>query len=568
MMGELFRPYNRQAYGLFRFVFFISILLFHHYFHFLDFEKWFTPEFQEYYEPISLFRYFTFEEFQILNSLDWRFIWKISLLLCAFGVLFPVTAIINFVSYFFLAGIMLNFGKVHHVNHMPVFIMGIMALSFNPGSYSVDSLLARLFGKRLPTPTAWALKTAQIYMCLVYFASGIQKMRLSGLDWIFSDNMQHILLTRPTLTPLGLWVAQYPLLCKAMAFTAVWAEITAPLALFSRRYRLFVIPTLFMFHIGAFATLGWHGYFLPYNLCFMVWLPWEKMHEKVKTYFMISGIKFFDAFPFLGNTVKWFYTKILFSIVKKTLRIKYGDGFDLVLRHSILKRSFNPFLSDIDYTVIINREFDSTDDLLKTLIHLTHFKIFDYPQVYLREEWEELQSYGLKAHERFNFMWNVRKVGWLAQKNMTDLYEEIKKTRALKISQDYISKDIHHWTVGKENFPTFNPELPQVCPYIPFLEMTSPERSMVYDVNQLMFLISLLPGEENWVELNQDCLDFKRKLWVYEYLLSRSHLRIHSRYSKKFEYYKTWLRDLEKKYQQIFSGEIILQGEEHDMDQK
>ena len=276
-MNWLFRNFDPRALGLFR-IFFYSAFFF--YFSFVsmnNYEMWFTEQMQSFYEPISLFKWFDYSFLKSLIAIKPVTIWKWSMLFCVVGFLYPLSSMVAFLSLLLIVGIPLNFGKIHHLNHLPVVVFCIMAFSFSAGSFSVDNVLSRKVWRRNLHCTFWPLQAARIYMCLIYCFSGLQKLRITGLDWIFSDNMQNIILTRPTVTDLGLWVATMPTLCKFVALTTVIAQVFAPLALIRGPQIYFLIPTLFCLHIGTLLVLGMHGYFVPYNLCFLVWLPWEKI---------------------------------------------------------------------------------------------------------------------------------------------------------------------------------------------------------------------------------------------------------------------------------------------------
>lgn len=566
MNSWLFQKYNEKAWGIFRICFYLTIFYFYDRISGLYYLNWLNPEFQAYFAPVSFFSFFSFQDFQFLGDLDILNFWKVSLIFCALGIAFPISSFVSFLGILIMAGIPLNFGKIHHVNHMPVVVMGILAFNFFPGAYSVDNFIRRKFTKiSAPLYTTWALRTCQVYMCIVYFASGLQKMKNTGLSWIFSDNMQHIILTRPTVTELGLWIAQYPLLCKGMALVTVLAQLGAPLALISWRLRLFIIPTLFMLHVGTYLVLGNHGYFFPYNLCFLVWIPWDKL-PLLKDKILVGGVKFFIFFPSFGAFVQRVYILLLFPLISGILKLKHGSGFQLVLRHSILKKKFNPFLSDIDYSLVIDNGFQKLDELTHDLICLNGLKIFDLPQIYLKDEWRILDSFSDETKERIWFIWNVRKYGWLNSKPISSEYESIKKNFAIQNCESLNGKIISGEICSVKDFGFRKSVGPQLCLYIPYLEIKDKTRIMICDLDELNHLVSLLPGEVPEASLDQDSFDFKRALWISEYLLSRSHLRLNTRRGEDCGHFKEWLRFLEEKYELIFQEKIVASGSNLDLE--
>lgn len=275
----LFAEYNSYAFGFFRISFYSIILWFYTQINVPHINNWLQPEMKEFFSTISFFNYFSYEDFLVLLDFDLLFWWYVSLICAALGILYPISSITSFLGFLLLAGVPLNFGKIHHVNHLPVMMLGVMAFSFYPGKLSIDGLILKLVKLKTPAVTAWPLLAARIYFCIIYLESGFQKIRHSGLEWIFSDNMQNIIVTRPTITQLGLEVAKYPLLCQFLALTTVIAQLSAPLALKNWIWRYPIVITLFFMHIGSYYIMGNHAYFFPYNLCYVIWIPWDEVVE-------------------------------------------------------------------------------------------------------------------------------------------------------------------------------------------------------------------------------------------------------------------------------------------------
>jgi uncharacterized membrane protein YphA (DoxX/SURF4 family) len=283
MKSWLFKEYDPTAFGIFRICFYFSVFIFYMKLPTISVSEWFDAGLIPFFEPISFFKFFSYSSLQLLNNFDLQFWWYVSLVLSGLGILFPITSMMSFLLMLFGVGVSLNFGKIHHANHLMIMILGILAFSFNAGNLSFDSWISKKL--RLPEikMTSWAIQTARIYMCIIYFSSGYQKMVYTGFKWIFSDNMQTIISTRPTITPLGLFIAQYPLLCQLMALVTVVAQLGAPLALFRGVHRYVIMGILFMLHIGTYAVMGNHGFFFGYNFCFLVWLPWEEITQYLKS---------------------------------------------------------------------------------------------------------------------------------------------------------------------------------------------------------------------------------------------------------------------------------------------
>lgn len=525
---------DREAFALFRFSFYMSLLFFYTFVNGFDYSSWLDPTFKVFFEPISFFKALRFEDFLWIKSVRIGLIWRISLVLAAFGILFPLTSLLSFLGMLIMAGVSLNFGKIHHVNHMPIVILGLLVFSFHSGK--------------------WVLRTSQLYMCLVYFASGFQKLRHAGLEWIFSDNMSNIIITRPTVTSLGLWTAEYPILCQLLAFVILFSQITAPLALISTRYARFVVPTLFMLHIGSYLTLGDHGYFFPYNLCFLVWLPWEKF-VSLKHDFLRWGGALFERVPLLSRNAQIFYVKILFPLFRIVVGLRFGGKVKLELRHSVLKKTFNPFFSDIDYVAIVSPQLEhKVSEVARFLLFISKkCRVLDVPQIYWEREWNFLSQVPKEIQDQLTFFWHFRKVSWMKKEAPKNAFEGHKKKRALEISGKIIFKEnIQEGTVSVNQLnlplPEFSSSGAALCFYSPFLELVDEKKVLLCSQEEFSFLLSLLPGELNYVELSDKWTDLKRHLWIQECLLAQSHARVHGLEPKN----DFTIRHLEESYEKVF----------------
>lgn len=230
---------------------------------------------------ISFFKYLPFHALSpsVLHSLG--ILWQVAVIFSALGLFTRLSTKLVFFLGLYVIGLPYNFGKIDHPYHLPLVIAGIFAFSRCGDFWSVDRLIANWRKKasfQIPSVAdaayQWPLMLARTYMMVIYFEAGFQKLKHSGLEWVFSDNFQLMLVTRPTVTPLGLWVSYFPWLCQFLAGVTLLAQILAPLALFSGTAALFLVPTLFMFHIGTYILMGNHGYFIPYDIAYVAWVPW------------------------------------------------------------------------------------------------------------------------------------------------------------------------------------------------------------------------------------------------------------------------------------------------------
>jgi hypothetical protein len=219
---------------------------------------------------------------------SWQTAYQIILLLCCLGFWFRIAAPAAFGMGLFLYALPNCFGKVDHSHTLAVFFLGILALSHAGRVWSVDAWLAAESRAAKPPATSseyrWPVTLLQALMATVFMAAGIAKLRQSGLAWIFSDQLQNLLLDsyyvgREMPTDLARWIAQYPLLCQFAAGMTIVIELTAPLALFSRRYRWFVIPGLFGMQIGIYLVMGIT--FWQFLGLYVVWIDWNRLMDRL-----------------------------------------------------------------------------------------------------------------------------------------------------------------------------------------------------------------------------------------------------------------------------------------------
>jgi len=245
-----------------------------------------------FYRPIELFRWTGLPVLpaDVLGASE--VVWKLSLATSAIGIRTRESTLVAFVLGLYLAGIPNNFGKTHHSEAVLVLILGVMAVARSGDALSVDAWWRRRNRGRTPefalgAPDVdpdgeyrWPIQLARVLLVCVFVGAGISKLRASGLDWVFSDNMRLLLIrhhhSHLPPTDLGLWIASWPGLATALAGGSLALELALPLALFSARARAVLIPALLGLQVGIWLVLGVR--FLPFVAAYVFWLPWGRIH--------------------------------------------------------------------------------------------------------------------------------------------------------------------------------------------------------------------------------------------------------------------------------------------------
>jgi hypothetical protein len=205
--------------------------------------------------------------------------WKISLAMSCLGLLTRAAAMASFVLGFYLIGLPHCLGDLSHGDGAAVLILGVMAFARSGDALSVDQLIRG----RQASPSGeyrWPVRAAWLILSTVFFAAGYAKLRHGAWDWAFSGNMSFVLWEHQfppehpeALVPWGQWIARRPWLCHALGAATLILEAGYPLAMFSRRARLVLVPGMILAVLGFRVLMG--PSFFPLILCHVFWARWR-----------------------------------------------------------------------------------------------------------------------------------------------------------------------------------------------------------------------------------------------------------------------------------------------------
>jgi hypothetical protein len=160
---------------------------------------------------------------------------------------------IAWLGFLFLAALRGSRGKIFHIELLLVWAS--LPLVFAPGD-------GRWTDRRPRRRYGWAIRTSIAVMAVIYCMTGIWKLRNSGLEWVFSDNMKWALAwgrvrgDRPPLGGVGTWLAYHEWMTQVFAGFILLFEVTFPLVVFFRRIRPLYIAAAWVFHLGTMGLLG------------------------------------------------------------------------------------------------------------------------------------------------------------------------------------------------------------------------------------------------------------------------------------------------------------------------
>jgi hypothetical protein len=147
-----------------------------------------------------------------------------------------------------LAALWGSSGKVMHNDVLPLLVAFPLLFADAPGSSAVDRSVR----------WGWPPRAALSVLATVYFLTGAQKVRHSGLRWVFSDNLSWVL--RQGTSPLGHRlnhvIASHGALTRGFALGALTLELTAPVLLAVRRTRLPFAAAVTVLHLSIWLLLG------------------------------------------------------------------------------------------------------------------------------------------------------------------------------------------------------------------------------------------------------------------------------------------------------------------------
>lgn len=151
-----------------------------------------------------------------------------------------------------LAGLRGSRGKVVHNDLLLLWAAAPLLLA--PVVHDVRELVAR---RRY----GWPIRTAIVITALIYFFAGLHKLRRSGIDWVFGDNMQYLMLWGPSIgepkwAGLATWVGETALIAKASGAFILGFEITFLVVLVVHRLRFWYGLGAVFLHTMTWFVLG------------------------------------------------------------------------------------------------------------------------------------------------------------------------------------------------------------------------------------------------------------------------------------------------------------------------
>ena len=200
------------------------------------------------------------------------------------GLFSRTSALLSLFGAFYVLGVPEFYGTVEHYHHL-IWFLAILAVSRSGDALSVDAI--RKASKReqqgLPAlPAASVIYSLPLrFVCIligaIYFFPGFWKVRITGLDWAFTDNLRYVMYAR--WIDLDGWtpffrIDLHPFLYKSMALATLVFELSFILLVFFPRLRPLIALVGFGFHLGCGHFMG--ILFLDLWFCYVALLDVNK----------------------------------------------------------------------------------------------------------------------------------------------------------------------------------------------------------------------------------------------------------------------------------------------------
>lgn len=206
-------------------------------------------------------------------------IWKISLITSALGLLSRLSLPIAFVS----TGIVFSLHNAYscgfHGGNLFFLGMGILMLS-SAGSYlSLDALFQKKRGMHSPDKISiWPIRLIQVNFLTMFFFAAITKLINLGFGYITRDEFYAIILTKKTwggsFSDLFVFLLDRPFFTRFLGGFAFLIELLCPLVFLHKKLLAFFILSLALMQLMIYLNLGISS-FNAMPAIYAFWIDWE-----------------------------------------------------------------------------------------------------------------------------------------------------------------------------------------------------------------------------------------------------------------------------------------------------
>ena len=162
---------------------------------------------------------------------------------------------VAWICYLVLAGLRGSRGKVLHNDLLLLWVSA--PFLFAPAVRTARDLRDRVARRRW----GWPIRVAIVIAALIYFFAGYHKLRRSGLEWAYSENMRYVALWGPSIGApgwpgLARWVGDNAWVARASGVFILGFELTFPVVIFVRWTRVLYAAAAVFLHATTWFLLG------------------------------------------------------------------------------------------------------------------------------------------------------------------------------------------------------------------------------------------------------------------------------------------------------------------------
>jgi hypothetical protein len=202
---------------------------------------------------------------------------------------------VAWLCYLVLAGLRGSRGKVLHNDLLLLWVSAPFLLA--PTVRDVrDKVARRRWG--------WPIRVAIVITALIYFFAGYHKLRRSGLDWAYSENMRFVALWGPSIGApgwpgLARWVGENAWVARASGVFILGFELTFPVVVFVRWTRVLYAAAAVFLHATTWLLLGLDYWAWAITVP-LVLVDWPAVVDRVRAR---RGVRAADAPGEVGDAV-------------------------------------------------------------------------------------------------------------------------------------------------------------------------------------------------------------------------------------------------------------------------
>lgn len=187
-------------------------------------------------------------------------IFRVSLFLGVLGFLTGPALLAALIAGTYVLAYHFNFGDVGH--GITLIYTCLLVLTLVPWSTWKTNYIG--------VHARWPMAFLKCFIVASYFIAGIQKLRFSGMDWAWSENLAIYVFQNSSTFAGQILLELPPIVLRSLAVGALGIELLSPLALLSRRSGYIFVVLWVSLHVGVQVAMGHHKSFLSQIPCLLV----------------------------------------------------------------------------------------------------------------------------------------------------------------------------------------------------------------------------------------------------------------------------------------------------------